>query len=475
MGGMRGPLHRQGAGSGRRGVLDRQRGRRDAGLRGASSTETTNGGIRPRHRRADRGVDDQRRRRRRGHTDARAGVKLGVHQRRHQAPAALGCQGDHLGKHHQRRHQRRRAAIETSRNPRRRRLEARLNGGGPADQPRRHQRRHPHRQPLRRSDVCLPVSFSGGAGAAASRARRLPLPSADRPPVTTFRARCARVSSIEPSRYGIEHRRDGCSTSGTPPSCSRAASPPSRSPRTMFRFAWASDVERLELAQQLRGEHGAGPRAEVFRRQILAGDLFQVGVDVLRPDRLPLAVLVDVLKQIVAGKIAALLHDAREAAIVQIDLVLDAALAAERERNAWPLHVDVPIAQRRQAVATGSTARTRRCRPGSAFSRAAARRWRAPSRAAARPAQVIGRRAADLGSACAKPIRRSYLVSSRICAPLRVIAILLATARIAAGGLQVAARVQADPDVRPRRRNHQRLDALRAPRRRAARRPSGST
>ena len=48
-------------------------------------------------------------------------------------------------------------------------------------------------------------------------------------------------------------------------------------------------------------------------------------------------------------------------------------------------------------------------------------------------------------------------------APLRVIAILLAPARVAPGRLQVTARIGTDPDVRPRRRDDQRPDPRAAP------------
>jgi hypothetical protein len=45
-------------------------------------------------------------------------------------------------------------------------------------------------------------------------------------------------------------------------------------------------------------------------------------------------------------------------------------------------------------------------------------------------------------------------------APPRVIAVLLAAARVAPGRLHVAARIGADPDVGPRRRDRERVDAL---------------
>jgi hypothetical protein len=54
---------------------------------------------------------------------------------------------------------------------------------------------------------------------------------------------------------------------------------------------------------------------------------------------------------------------------------------------------------------------------------------------------------------------RSYLTSSRSAAPARVIAVLLAAARVAAGGLQVSQFERADPHAGPGRRNRQCADA----------------
>ena len=70
-------------------------------------------------------------------------------------------------------------------------------------------------------------------------------------------------------------------------------------------------------------------------------------------------------------------------------------------------------------------------------------------------------------------------------APLRVVAVLLAAARVAAGRKDVSARVRADPHVRPGRRNRDRGDALpllgvadrravRVPIRESASRPAGA-
>ena len=123
---------------------------------------------------------------------------------------------------------------------------------------------------------------------------------------------------------------------------------------------------------------------------------------------------------------------------------------------------------------SGWRARIPRCRRESASSRAAARRRPAPCRAAARACR--SRCGAPRGSPAAparRPSSRAYFASSRICAPTRVIAVLLAAARVAPGRLQVTAGIRADPHIGPRRRDDQRLDPCQLGRRgnRAAVRP----
>src|SRR5262245_58668216 len=83
--------------------------------------------------------------------------------------------------------------------------------------------------------------------------------------------------------------------------------------------------------QARRREDGSGPGSKVFRGEILPRDLTDVLVDVSRPDAPPLTLRVDVLKQFLPRKIAAVFDNLREPAIVQRDLVLFPALAAKHE------------------------------------------------------------------------------------------------------------------------------------------------
>ena len=134
----------------------------------------------------------------------------------------------------------------------------------------------------------------------------------------------------------------------------------------------------------------------------------------VRTDRLPFAVLVVVLKELVARQVAALLDDAREAPVVEIDFVLDAALAAEREPDALALDFDVRVAQRRQAE---RAIRSRVLVVADANQRLLEQLHDRREHLLARQAlaaHVLGwscRRMA--GSACANPIMRWYFVSSR--------------------------------------------------------------
>jgi len=61
-----------------------------------------------------------------------------------------------------------------------------------------------------------------------------------------------------------------------------------------------------------RGEHGAAPGAEVLGADVAPGERAQIGIDVIRGDRLALAGGVEVLEQLLAGQVAAALDDVRE-------------------------------------------------------------------------------------------------------------------------------------------------------------------
>src|SRR5258707_7281291 len=100
--------------------------------------------------------------------------------------------------------------------------------------------------------------------------------------------------------------------------------------------------------QRFRRQLRAGPGAEIFRRDVLAGDLAQIRVDLLRTDRVLVTLFVEILEQLVAGQVSASFDDARESAIVDVALIAISALAAEAETNVTAVDADMTIAQCRQ-------------------------------------------------------------------------------------------------------------------------------
>ena len=154
-------------------------------------------------------------------------------------------------------------------------------------------------------------------------------------------------------------------------------------------------------------------------------------------------------------------HDARQPAVVDRDLVLDAALAAKRKPGPAVVHeCGVAVAQRRQAIAlvvahvrfvadpcAGHVEQAHEDRQH-LVARQARQREIAPQS----PPQLRQRFA-----------ERDHAVEFRVVAqhsPFRVIAVLLAPSRVAPGRLQVPIRVHADPHVLVGGRNGETGNAL---------------
>src|SRR4051812_42496526 len=218
-------------------------------------------------------------------------------------------------------------------------------------------------------------------------------------------------------------------------------------------------LEPGESCQCLRGEHSPRPRTKVLGGELVAADLAQVSVHVIRTNRLSRAVRVDVLEELVSREIAAGLDDACETGVLKIDRMRDPAFAAEFEADLRTANLGMAIAHRRQPDrAVGArvllVADADECfleqldgRGEDLFARkpflAKVRRGAPPNA----PERLRKRRQAAVLELVA------HLPESR------VIPILLTAARVAAGGLQMASRLGANPDFSPRWRNDERLDA----------------
>ena len=186
----------------------------------------------------------------------------------------------------------------------------------------------------------------------------------------------------------------------------------------------------------------------------------QVVVHVGRLDGLAPALVVQILKELVAWQIAARLDHAREPAVVEIDLVLHAALASEREPHAAAADLDMRVPQRRQAERLVLPRVFVVADPDERLLEQLDDRGQdLVLRQSGTPQVGVGA-AAHARQRLREADQAVVLRLVADLAPPRVIAILLAAARVAAGGLKMAARVGRDPDVLPCRRNHQRPDAV---------------
>ena len=174
---------------------------------------------------------------------------------------------------------------------------------------------------------------------------------------------------------------------------------------------------------------------------------------------MPLAVVADILKKFVARQIAAVLDDTGEPAVVDVGFVALAALAAKADVDTAAVDRDMAIAQRGQAEALvrlgvfGVADADKRH-----FHQANDRRQNLFARQTAAP---------QIGFDTGADQRQDASERQKLCvfrlvahlAPARMVAVLLAPARVAAGRLQMTVRVGANPHLGPGRRNSQRPDA----------------
>ncbi len=220
------------------------------------------------------------------------------------------------------------------------------------------------------------------------------------------------------------------------------------------------------------GEHGAAPGAEVLGRDLLAGDLAQVVVDVAASRshaRVP--VVVDVAEEL-AGPAApgSGARRARAAGRATATACSLAALAAEREaklaadrrrrgRSRSVVRPNEPFSRAYSSLPTRmSVVSSSRTTVASTFSRGRPRRAEI----------VVDAARGSSGRAPAERDHASYFVSSRCARQRGVVAVLLAPARVAAGRLDVAAR-RSGRSRRPSRPAESRSPRSgRAPRRRGS-------
>src|SRR5438067_6021613 len=216
---------------------------------------------------------------------------------------------------------------------------------------------------------------------------------------------------------------------------------------------------RLTLAQEADGQDGTGPGPEILGAEILAGDLSKVGVDVIRFDAPRLPVLVQVLKQLLAGEILAALDDAGQAAVGEADRMSPSTLTSELEADGRPVDVRVPAAQRCETEGTVLLAVFLVADPDARLLEEADDRGQDLRPGDARPAKVLLGAGANARQGLTELQQAIELRGVTNRPPAGVVAVLLATPRVPAGGLEMTHRIGADPDVGPGGRNDQAADA----------------
>ena len=217
-------------------------------------------------------------------------------------------------------------------------------------------------------------------------------------------------------------------------------------------------VESFELGQRDRGEHRARPGAKILGRELRAADLAQIVVHVLRIHLLLVAVLIEVLEEFLARQVLRAPDDFGDARIVQVDAVIFSTFAAKREVQRAVVNLHVPVPHGAEAdrpvglcvflVADAHEGRLEQPdHRGQHLFATEARSLQIPRHPAPDSRQRLSKRDGALVFG---------LVAHR--APVGVVAVLFAPARIAPGRLDMPVLLRADPDVRPGRRNGESLD-----------------
>ncbi len=212
---------------------------------------------------------------------------------------------------------------------------------------------------------------------------------------------------------------------------------------------------RADLDQRSRGQNRAGPRAKILGREILAGNLAEIIVDVGRVDRVGLALVVEILKQFLPRQLAAPFDEPGQPLVGQLDAPHLSRLAAEVKANRRPANLGVLIVQRGEAVgAIGArvffvTHADQRVLEQEHDDRQdfVARQPRQLEIAAHPPAHP------RQGGPERQHPPVFFLIANF--PPPRVVAVLLAATGVATGRLQVTVGERTDPNVAPRRRDHQ--------------------
>ena len=212
-------------------------------------------------------------------------------------------------------------------------------------------------------------------------------------------------------------------------------------------------------AEQDAGEDGACPGAEVLGGEVLLGDAAEVLVDVGGVDGVVVALAVEVLEELVAREVFAAADDFGEAAVVEVDGVVDAALALKGKGDVGAFDFDVLGAHGGEAVGLVFAGVLDVADADEGSFHEADDGGEDLFAGEAGEGEIVVDLLADAGEGLAEEGHALVLGFVAGFAPAWVVAALLASAGVAAGGLEVAVGVGADPDVGPGGRDDEALNA----------------
>ena len=115
-------------------------------------------------------------------------------------------------------------------------------------------------------------------------------------------------------------------------------------------FRMRRTVEALDLPQRQRRQDGSRPGAKILGGDVLSGDLPEIRVHIGRGDILLRAVVIDILQELLAGQLLAGLDDLGDAAVLDRERPLLAALADETEADLRSVDRHVAVLERREPV-----------------------------------------------------------------------------------------------------------------------------
>lgn len=207
--------------------------------------------------------------------------------------------------------------------------------------------------------------------------------------------------------------------------------------------------EFAEFLKGLRGEHGAGPSAEILGGERTASDFFEVFIYFRRSHIHRPAILIEVSEELLAWQVFTTADDLCEPGIFDIDHMVLPGFSAEREGELLPAHGDMAVAHggKSEGMVRSGVFIAADPDEGGLQQPGDGGEHFFPRQALAR--QIALHASANLRQGVAEGDHITVLCGVALGAPVLMVSILLPPSRVPASGLQVAICAGTDPDILP--------------------------